>query len=1207
MSLPNGSYWIELTADDGISAPTTDSRLVTIQTQQKLGNFALSFVDLDSSVAGLPVKIVRKYDTLKAGASGDFGYGWNLEIPQVKLATDTPLDAVDQFDPDSGFGNGSRILITLPDGTQKRFHLEAEETDASFLGLFRPIIVADDPLGPTLSFAVPPDQMFINDFGHFTIGLTGEAIPFHPSLDTSPNDYILTTQDGLNYRISGKTEELKGISDRAGNTLEFTPNSIRAVSPQGQVISQIAIQRDYANRITAVLDPTGKAIRYGYDPATGDLISVTNRVNESTQFAYNYAATLRHHFLTNIVDPRGVMVLSATFDQASGRLSGLTDAANGTMAFNYSLDLGDGRSVESATSTGTFTQIVRDRNGNVERSVERVSSGDPATNRYMVTVFRYDGKNHRTHASVPFEVVGDSQRFIAGQDFQGDPTMPDFDASKWASIITYDDLGNELTSTDALGHTTHFGNYDQFGNPGTITDSLGHTTSHTFENGKLTQTQDAEGGISQFHYDAAGNLDQQTQIKSNGQVITTTFGYVGGRLTQTTDPANVTRYFVYDSRGNQTLSYFKWDNPAVAAGGDGTHGNGSFDTTYDRTVINRTFYDDENRVTGTAQYTVNGGQDYSDATALNLVPTDWTTSTTYNSAGQVVRTIDKFGTPTYTLYDIRGKAVETRTKTKDETGADRWRVMRIAYDNNGNVVATSDPLSVSNTRDPLDPLFTLAGDTIETPMADRRLTQTVYDDGGRVTETRRLNWDIEFQVEPGTYSVPIYRATFTAPASGTPLNDVLLAREQTIYDLHGNVAQTVKYDTTASDRFNTVLQRIYFQYDAAGRQTAAIQGIDLDQNGTVDVTDTNGDGVPDSGAELVRTTSTFDQAGQKLTETDATGTITSFEYDKTGRLKTATADVGGLNVVTRSEYDKLGRRTASIDAMNRRTEYDYDNFGRMTEVRSPSIGANVYNSTAGQVRYQYGYDVYGNQILIRDPLNHDTTFTYDEQGRQKTRTLPNGQTESFAYNALGQQTQHVDFEGNTTTFGYDSFGRLQSKSFTDGSTTQTVTYTYDALGRVKTVNDNAFSSVTTNTYDAEGRISQIASPQGYLNYAYDNLGRMTRTWSSKAADGADAITDTRYQYDSLGRLITVTVVERNDQTISETTQYRYDQNGNLKQTELPGDLISDYVYDKLNRLDVLTEFVDADHGNDYDPGEVVRGLYDYIVQADGKRTSARNR
>ncbi len=38
-----------------------------------------------------------------------------------------------------------------------------------------------------------------------------------------------------------------------------------------------------------------------------------------------------------------------------------------------------------------------------------------------------------------------------------------------------------------------------------------------------------------------------------------------------------------------------------------------------------------------------------------------------------------------------------------------------------------------------------------------------------------------------------------------------------------------------------------------------------------------------------------------------------------------------------------------------------------------------------------------------------------------------------------------------------------------------------------------FAVVTTQDYDAFGRVTQIASPQGIINYGYDNVGRQRRT------------------------------------------------------------------------------------------------------------------
>ncbi len=54
--------------------------------------------------------------------------------------------------------------------------------------------------------------------------------------------------------------------------------------------------------ITQIKDPTGKAILYGYD-ARGNLVSVSDRNNNATQFVYNNPN--RPSFLTEIIDPLG--------------------------------------------------------------------------------------------------------------------------------------------------------------------------------------------------------------------------------------------------------------------------------------------------------------------------------------------------------------------------------------------------------------------------------------------------------------------------------------------------------------------------------------------------------------------------------------------------------------------------------------------------------------------------------------------------------------------------------------------------------------------------------------------------------------------------------------------------------------------------------------------------------------------------------------
>ena len=78
--------------------------------------------------------------------------------------------------------------------------------------------------------------------------------------------------------------------------------------------------------------------------------------------------------------------------------------------------------------------------------------------------------------------------------------------------------------------------------------------------------------------------------------------------------------------------------------------------------------------------------------------------------------------------------------------------------------------------------------------------------------------------------------------------------------------------------------KTYYQYNAIGQRTAVIQAVDLDQDNTVEASDTNSDGVPDSGPELIRTSYQYNALGQQFRVTDAAGNVTESVYDELGRV-----------------------------------------------------------------------------------------------------------------------------------------------------------------------------------------------------------------------------------------------------------------------------------------------------------------------------------
>ncbi len=117
------------------------------------------------------------------------------------------------------------------------------------------------------------------------------------------------------------------------------------------------------------------------------------------------------------------------------------------------------------------------------------------------------------------------------------------------------------------------------------------------------------------------------------------------------------------------------------------------------------------------------------------------------------------------------------------------------------------------------------------------------------------------------------------------------------------------------------------------------------------------------------------------------------------------------------------------------------------------------------------------------------------------------------------------------------------------------------------------SGITTYAYDTDGHVTQVTSPQGVLNHAYDPAsGELTRTWTR---DGA---LDETFRYDPLGRLYTVTVTKLNNLAVDQVTSYLYDLAGNLTSTTTNtgvATLTTTYQYDDLNRLTTLTNAADG--------------------------------
>ncbi|MGA2278657.1 MAG: Ig-like domain-containing protein, partial [Terracidiphilus sp.] len=76
----NGTYWIQLQATDSSNKEQYSLILVTVAGNYKPGRLTTTVTDLVVPASGIPINIQRVYDSLEAGTSSDFGFGWSLGV-----------------------------------------------------------------------------------------------------------------------------------------------------------------------------------------------------------------------------------------------------------------------------------------------------------------------------------------------------------------------------------------------------------------------------------------------------------------------------------------------------------------------------------------------------------------------------------------------------------------------------------------------------------------------------------------------------------------------------------------------------------------------------------------------------------------------------------------------------------------------------------------------------------------------------------------------------------------------------------------------------------------------------------------------------------------------------------------------------------------------------------------------------------------------
>jgi RHS repeat-associated protein len=1088
--LLNGLYDIRLKTIDQFGRLFSDTISVSVERNLKIGHFTVSFEDMSVPVAGIPIQIIRTYDS-RDKRKGDFGVGWTLSLKNVRLQksavlglkwyqtrsnTFIPTYCVEATKPHV-------VTVTMPDGKVEKFEARTERQCQQAGPITETRLIFTPQAGTRGTLSVVGDNTV---FVAGSIPGPADLIAYDGTGIFDRATFKYTAKDGTEF-IVNQSGGLQSVKDTNGNSLTISANGITHSSGKS-----VTFTRDPQGRITAITDPNGKSNVYTYD-ADGDLISYKDREENTTSFTYE--PTIAHH-LKSIVDPLNRTPIRNDYD-ASGRLLKHIDSNGNEIIYTHNL----AESVEIVTDRlGNPTTFEYDAHGNVLKKRdalghETVFSYDANDNVLTetnalgkTTTYTYDAQDNRTSVT---DALGNKTEFT--YNTKGQPLTVK-DARSNVTTNTYDTAGNLLTTKDALGNVTTNIYSIQTGQLSLTKDALNNVTTFEYFGSYLTKQTDAQGNETTFSYDANGNRKTQTVKRTNAagqlETITRTAEYDDlNRLVKSIQPDGSFTRTEYNELGQQKATIDQGGNRTEFTYDDQgrliktMYADGKFEeSTYDEEGRRLTSKDRSGKVTS-YQYDALGRlkkNTYADGTF---------TTTVYDAAGQVLNSTDARNNVTTYTYDDAGRRLTVKNALNQITS--------FAYDPNGNQLTMTDALNHTATN-----VYDVLNRRTKTIFADNSFTETTFDELGRRTAEKD---------QAGKTTQFVYDALGRL----SKVKDALF--QETRYE-YNELGQQVK-------QIDALNRETKYEYDRIGRRTKRILPLGQTETYSYDTdgnlrskTDFNGktttfaydemrrllSKTPDASLNQPAVSFTYNVLGQRASMTDASGS-TVYAYDNRNRLQSKQTPFGALSYTYNDAGNIETLRSSNVNGVS--VDYDYDELNRLASLKD--------NRLTGNQTSTYTYDAVGNLQSYAYPNQVTTSYTYNNLNRLATMTVSNqqGGLASYTYTlgAAGNRTQVVEGSGRRVNYVYDDLYRLTQETIANSSNNGQIGYQYDAVGnrlqRTSNVIQVADQSSTfdandrlnPDTYDANGN-TKISNGKTY-NYDFENKLTSTSNGITIVYDG----------------------------------------------------------------------------------------------------------
>ncbi|MEV4659511.1 LamG-like jellyroll fold domain-containing protein [Micromonospora sp. NPDC049301] len=735
--------------------------------------------------------------------------------------------------------------------------------------------------------------------------------------------------------------------------------------------------------------------------------------------------------------------------------------------------------------------------------------------------------------------------------------------------------GRSSGPTDNTYRTTF--SYHYTGQLSSQTNPDGSTVGHTYTTG-------AEAGINGIP--PSGLLASSTDARSK---VTRYAYYTNGDLYKVTEPSGLVTEYTYDALGRRITEKVISDAYPAGVTTTITYDVHSRVATITGPVTTDAVSGKQHQSKTVNEYDADGNPTKVTVSDLLGGDPERVTSTEYDDQGRPVLVVDAEGNETSYGYDRFGnkttmtdangnrydwaytaqnKVAEVRLRDwrsdpagSPGTGTGDYLVLHsYSYDFAGRLASDTDAmgrrLEYQYYRDDLLQKITLKG--FRNPDGTKRdyvVEENTYDGAGNVTRKVAAN---------GT-QITDHVPDKTGKVKSTVVDPTGVRRSNSFtYDLNGNVTQTVRSGNPSNLNWSVLAasEVVGYTYDDSGNVL------------TEKVT---------AGAETRVTSYTYDKRGLRTSVTDPRGNVagadkatftSTFRYDELGRQVGETgpavlAESDGnpavpTNPTSTVGYNTFGEQVAVKDPLGRVSTSEYDKLGRPVRSLAPTYQApGVSQPVTPETRR--GYDPLGNVVEEIDPAG-TTRYTYDQLNRLTVRDEPAKTNDDraltrYTYTRTGEVLSVTGPTGARVESTYDDLDRQITQTVVERRpTTRNLVsnLSYDDAGNL-TSTVSPTGATTVNTFNSVGDIIRSTAPTGEaMIFGYDFAGRQVRT-----SDGLGRTT--RIGYDLFGNRIS-TLNLTADESVLRTQTYGYDVAGNMTSSKDPYNTVTSYEYDAANQL-----------------------------------------